>query len=98
MNNFRTIDRQTSFLLPPSVDDWLPQKHLARFVVELIDNLDVSAMSGAYRGSGSALIFASIGSSCCLPPTRLDHVGGDHQQTALGDDGRRCFSIAGLLV
>jgi transposase len=54
MSNFRTIDRDTRFLLPPSVDDWLPQKHLARFVVELIDNLDVSAMSGAYRGSGSA--------------------------------------------
>jgi transposase len=54
MSNFRTIDRQTSFLLPPSVDDWLPQKHLARFIVELIDGLDVSAMSGAYRGSGSA--------------------------------------------
>jgi transposase len=54
MSNFRLIDRQTSFLLPPSVDDWLPDKHLARFVVELIDSLDVSAMSGAYRGSGSA--------------------------------------------
>ena len=54
MSNFRQIDRQTRFLLPPSVDDWLPQKHLARFVVELIDKLDVSAMSGAYRGSGSA--------------------------------------------
>ena len=54
MSNFRTINRDTRFLLPPSVDDWLPQKHLARFVVELIDNLDVSAMSGVYRGSGSA--------------------------------------------
>ena len=54
MSNFRPIDRQTGFLLPPSVDEWLPEKHLARFVVELIDNLDVSAMSGAYRGSGSA--------------------------------------------
>jgi transposase len=54
MSNFRPIDRQTGFLLPPSVDDWLPQKHLARFVVEVIDGLDVSAMSGAYRGSGSA--------------------------------------------
>jgi len=54
MSNFRQIDRQTRFLLPPSVDDWLPQKHLARFVVELIDGLDLSAMSGAYRGSGSA--------------------------------------------
>ena len=31
MNNFRTIDRQTGFLLPPSIDEWLPEKHLARF-------------------------------------------------------------------
>jgi transposase len=54
MSNFRTIDRQTGFLLPPSVDDWLPEKHLARFVVEVIDGLDLRAMSGSYRGSGSA--------------------------------------------
>jgi transposase len=54
MDNFRTCDRQTGFLLPPSVDDWLPEKHLARFVVEVIDGLDLRAMVGAYRGSGSA--------------------------------------------
>ncbi len=54
MSNFRPVDRQTSFLLPPSVDDWLPERHLARFVVEIIEGLDLSAMSGAYRGSGSA--------------------------------------------
>ena len=54
MNNFRTIDRQSGFLLPPSVDEWLPEKHLARFVVEVIDGMDLRAMSGSYRGSGSA--------------------------------------------
>jgi len=54
MSNFRTIDRQTGFLLPPSVEEWLPEKHLARFVVEVIEGLDASAMSSAYRGSGSA--------------------------------------------
>ena len=54
MTNFRSIDRETGFLLPPSVDEWLPQKHLARFVVEVIDGLDLRAMSGSYRGSGSA--------------------------------------------
>jgi transposase len=54
MNNFRTIDRQTGFILPPSVDEWLPEKHLARFVVEVIDGMDLRAMSGVYRGSGSA--------------------------------------------
>ena len=54
MSNFRTIDRQTGYLLPPSVDEWLPEKHLARFIVEVIDGLDLGRMSGAYRGSGSA--------------------------------------------
>ena len=54
MSNFRTIDRDTAFLLPPSVDEWLPQRHLARFVVEVIDGLDLSELVKAYRGSGSA--------------------------------------------
>ena len=54
MDNFRSIDRQTGYLLPPSVDEWLPEKHLARFIVEVIDGLDLRGMSGAYRGSGSA--------------------------------------------
>ena len=54
MSNFWPIDRQTGFLLPPSVDEWLPEKHLARFVVEVIDGLDLSGMRGSYRGSGSA--------------------------------------------
>ena len=54
MSNFRPIDRQTGFLLRPSIDEWLPEKHLARFVVELIEGLDLGAMSGSYRGSGSA--------------------------------------------
>ena len=54
MSNFRDVDRQTGFLLPPSVDEWLPERHLARFVVEVIDGLDLSAMSNSYRGAGSA--------------------------------------------
>ena len=54
MSHFRTIDRETKYLLPPSVDEWLPEKHLARFIVEVIDGLDLGRMCGAYRGSGSA--------------------------------------------
>jgi transposase len=54
MNNFRPINRDTGFLLPPSVDEWLPQRHLARFVVEVIDGLDLSELVKAYRGTGSA--------------------------------------------
>jgi transposase len=54
MSNFRPINRDTGFLLPPSVDEWLPQRHLARFVVEVIDGLELSELVKAYRGSGSA--------------------------------------------
>jgi hypothetical protein len=44
MPNFRPTDRLTCFLMPPSVDEWLPEKHLARFVVEVVDGLDLRAM------------------------------------------------------
>jgi transposase len=54
MTNFRTIDRGTPYLLPPAVDEWLPKDHLARFVVEIVDQLDLSALERAYRGSGKA--------------------------------------------
>jgi transposase len=60
MSNFRPVDRETGFLLPPSVDEWLPEKHLGRFVVEVIDGLDLSSMAKSYRGSGSASYHPSM--------------------------------------
>ena len=60
MSNFRQVDRETGFLLPPSVDEWLPERHLARFVVEVIERLDLSALVGSYRGSGSASYHPSV--------------------------------------
>ena len=60
MSNFRQVDRKTGFLLPPSIDEWLPERHLARFVVEVIEGLDLRAMSGSYRGSGSASYHPSM--------------------------------------
>jgi transposase len=54
MANFRPVDRATPFLLPPSVEDWLPKDHLARFVVDIVDQLDLSALTRQYRGTGSA--------------------------------------------
>src|SRR5271157_2649193 len=60
MTNFRTTDRETDFLMPPSIDEWLPPRHLARFVVEVVDGLDLSAMSKSYRGSGSASYHPSV--------------------------------------
>jgi transposase len=52
--NFRDIDRNTRYLFPESIDEWLPEDHLARFVVEIVDNLDIANIEGAYRGVGIA--------------------------------------------
>jgi len=53
MTRFVNADRRTGYLLPPSVDEWLPEGHLARFMVEVVDGLDLGAMTGAYGGRGS---------------------------------------------
>jgi len=36
---FRSYDQGQSFLLPPSLDDWLPAGHTARFVSEVVDDM-----------------------------------------------------------
>jgi transposase len=46
---FRGYDQSQSFLLPPSLDDWLPEDHTARFVSEVVDELlDLSAIYDSY--------------------------------------------------
>ena len=60
MTNFRPIDRATPFLLPPSVEDWLPKDHLARFVVDIVDQLDLSELTRQYRGTGSAAYHPAV--------------------------------------
>ena len=39
--------------MPPSVDDWVNEDHLARFVVEIVDGLDISNLIKQYAGRGS---------------------------------------------
>ena len=36
MTNFRPTDRLSGFVMPPSVDEWLPQTQLARFVADVV--------------------------------------------------------------
>lgn len=46
---FRAFDPEQGLLLPPSLDDWLPPEHLARFVAELVDeHLDLSRIHAVY--------------------------------------------------
>ena len=54
MSRFVPIDRETAYLLPPSVDEWLPKDHLARFVLEVIEQLDLSDLLHQYAGLGWA--------------------------------------------
>ena len=54
MSGFIPVDRETGYLFPPSVEDWLPEDHLARFIVEVIDRLDLSELTRQYAGRGSA--------------------------------------------
>jgi len=50
---FIPVDRDTPYILPPSVQDYLPDDHLARFVVDIVDQLDLNHLSAVYSGRGS---------------------------------------------
>jgi len=52
-SNFVSIDRDTPYLLPPSLQDWLPKEHLARFVVDIAEQLDLRPIKNSYAGKGS---------------------------------------------
>ncbi|MDB5908158.1 MAG: transposase [Massilia sp.] len=53
MSRFITAGRKTAYLLPPSANDWLNEDHLARFIVEVIEQLDLSKLVRQYAGRGS---------------------------------------------
>jgi transposase len=50
--NFIECDREQAFLMPPSLRDWLPPDHLAWFVIESVERLDLAAFYAAYRPDG----------------------------------------------
>ena len=52
-NRFRTVDRETPYLFPPSVQEWLPETHLARFVVEVVSKLELRKLEDSYTKRGS---------------------------------------------
>ena len=52
LSDFLTPDRDSLYLLPPSVQDWLPVNHLARFIVDIVAQLDLTSLRDAYAGRG----------------------------------------------
>jgi len=53
-DRFREINRDTPHLFPPTVQDYLPEDHLARFVVDIVDQLDLSPLTRSYGGRGGS--------------------------------------------
>ena len=49
---FIPTNRDQQYLFPPSIQDWLPEKHLARFVVEIISQLNLRPLTETYSGKG----------------------------------------------
>ncbi|MHB8491905.1 MAG: transposase [Solirubrobacteraceae bacterium] len=50
--NFIEGPREQGFLLPPDVRDWLPEDHLAWFVIEAVADMDLSGFYSSYRADG----------------------------------------------
>ena len=52
MKPFKASNRDQLFLMPPSIQEWLPQKHLARFIVDIVAELDLNEIYRHYSGQG----------------------------------------------
>src|SRR5215216_2705429 len=50
--NFIGCDREQAFLMPPSLREWLPEDHLAWFVIEAVDSMDLTGFYADYRDDG----------------------------------------------
>ena len=60
MARFQAVRRNEVFLLPPSIQDRLPDNHLARFVVEIVDSLDLSEIERDYGNNGTQAYHPSL--------------------------------------
>jgi transposase len=50
---FLSCDREQDYLMPPSVREWLPAGHLAWYMLDVVERLDLDAFYGGYRADGS---------------------------------------------
>jgi transposase len=50
--NFLPVDRDQVLLMPPSLTDWLPADHFVWFVLEAVDEMDLTPFYAAYRPDG----------------------------------------------
>ncbi|MGH2745849.1 MAG: transposase, partial [Thermoleophilaceae bacterium] len=50
--NFISCQREQAFLMPPSLREWLPEDHLAWFVIEAVEEVDLREFYAEYRADG----------------------------------------------
>jgi transposase len=55
--HFISSNRKQAYLLPPSIDEWLEEGHLARFIVEVTGQLDLSDILKHYSGAGGSAAY-----------------------------------------
>jgi hypothetical protein len=49
---FIPTNREQQYLFPPSIKDWLPETHLAKFIVDIVSQLDLRPIADTYAGKG----------------------------------------------
>ena len=67
MSRFRTIDRDTESLFPPSVQEWLPERHFARYVVDVVEQVEqveLSELKAEYSRGGKLVYTLRCCSHC----------------------------------
>ena len=99
--NFIEGCREQGFLLPPDVRDWLPADHLAWFVIDAVEGMDLSAFYAAYRADGHgraayepSLMVAVIlyaFSTVCVRRGRIERHCREH--VALSGDHRQLWFL-----
>ena len=47
---FRPYDPEQQLLLPAALQEWLPEEHLAYFISDVVDQLDLSVITARYQG------------------------------------------------
>ena len=86
---FRNCDLNQAYLLPPSLQDWLPEGHLARFVAEVVETLDLSEIYAKYEErDGRGL--AAYDPRMMVRLTARDVRGGSNQERFQDGLGRWC--------
>jgi hypothetical protein len=74
-HNFLRAERDQPFLLPPDLRDWLPDRHLAWLILDVVDQLDLATFYRAHRddGHGHPAYDPKLLLACCCTATASEY-------------------------